>query len=84
MRVNRRLIPKCVKSTKLKKGQMKIFTNFEQTIKIGVIRDKKKFLLLTTFDHFKKSQETVARAVENYNKFSKGVDRLNQFSQYYR
>ena len=84
MRINRKFIPKDLKSLKLKKHQHKIYTNFDKFITLGVIRDKKKFILLSTSDSFFIKNDSILQAIHNYNKYSKGVDRLNQYTKYYR
>jgi len=59
-----------------------IFHDKEKRRTLAIVKNKRKFLILSIFDSFcelsdaepKKSKIYV---IENYNKFAKGVDRLN-------
>ena len=87
-RGNRKYLPDLIKNTKFKKNKMIVFESADERVRIGKLKDKKKITLITTFDNFEmittSKHKQKHRIINNYNTYSKGVDLMNQYTQYYR
>jgi len=93
MRNNRKEIPEVLKKVKVKKGEIRVFQREEDKLVAARYHDKKDLTIITTFDSFhkvksndenNKIKKSKYEVIDHYNHYSKGVDRLNQYCQYYR
>ena len=93
MRNNRKEIPEVLKKAKVKKGEIRVFQREEDKLVAARYHDKKDLTIITTFDSFHKVESKAENnkikkskyeVIDHYNHYSKGVDRLNQYCQYYR